>query len=417
MNTLTQLLDWIERRVKPAAKSTYHRPFIEIARAWRHRLSRTCLIGVTGSAGKTSTKDLLHAALATRYRTNKSSDSDNQLYDIARTLLHCAAHTEFCVQEVGASAPGRFEPMLALLKPRVGVVTNVGTDHLKSFRSAQGVALEKAKLIASLPPEGIAVLNADDPLVVAMASNCRARVVTYGLRQDADYCAESVSEGWPQRLAVRIRHRNEVVQVHTQLLPGYQVTSVLAAIATAHSLGVPLAQAAAGLAEHEPPLGRMSVQLTKRGVTFLRDDLKAPQWSLLKAIQYIAQAQAVRKLIVIGTISDSGGKAQLYRAGVQAALAAADRVLLVGERAASAARRLDAAGGRLIAFTTVREAAHWLDGFAQAGDLVLLKGSTRADHLARMALNFDQPVQCWRERCSRNMLCDRCRLVRVPAAP
>jgi UDP-N-acetylmuramoyl-tripeptide--D-alanyl-D-alanine ligase len=161
----------------------------------------------------------------------------------------------------------------------------------------------------------------------------------------------------------------------------------------------------------------MSVQFTQRGVTFIRDDVKAPEWSLLKAIQYIAQAQAVRKLIVIGTISDSGGKAQLYRAGVQAALAAADRVLLVGERAASAARRLDAAGGRLIAFATVSGAARWLDGFAQAGDLVLLKGSTRADHLARMALNFDQPVQCWRTRCSRNILCDRCRLIRVPAAP
>jgi UDP-N-acetylmuramyl pentapeptide synthase len=372
---------------------------------------------VTGSAGKTSTKDLLHAALATHYRTNKSSDSDNQLYDIARTLLRTGPHTEFCVQEVGASAPGRFGPMLALLKPRVGVVTTIGTDHRKSFRSAQGVALEKAKLIACLPPEGIAVLNADDPLVAATASNCRARIVTYGLRQDADYCAESVSEGWPQRLAVRIRHRNEVIQVQTRLLPGYQVTSVLAAIATAHSLGVPLAQAALGLSGHEPPLGRMSVQLTERGVTFIRDDIKAPEWSLLKAIQYIAQAQAARRLIVIGTISDGGGKGQLYRAGVQAALAAADRVVLVGERAAAAARRLDTAGGRLIAFATVSDAARWLDGFAQAGDLVLLKGSNRADHLARMALNIDRPVHCWRSRCSRNILCDRCRLIRTPAAP
>jgi UDP-N-acetylmuramyl pentapeptide synthase len=131
----------------------------------------------------------------------------------------------------------------------------------------------------------------------------------------------------------------------------------------------------------------------------------------------MARADAARKLIVLGTISDGGGRSAIYRRVVEAALAAADHVLLVGERAAAAARRLDTAGGRLIAFATVSDAARWLDGFAQAGDLVLLKGSTRADHLARIALNIDQPVHCWRSRCSRNILCDRCRLVRIPAAP
>jgi UDP-N-acetylmuramoyl-tripeptide--D-alanyl-D-alanine ligase len=415
--TLTRVLDWLERRVKPAAKATYRRPVTELARAWRHMLPRTCLIGVTGSAGKTATKDLLHAALAGRYRTTKSSDSDNQLYDIARTLLSSGPRTQFCVQEIGASEPGRFDPMLALLKPRVGVVTNIGTDHIKSFRSADRVAVEKAKLIESLPVEGIAVLNADDPLVAAMASNCRARVVTYGLQQQAQFRAESVTDTWPQRLALRIRHGNDAVLVQTRLLPGYQAGNVLAAIATACSLGLPLAEAALTLSVHEPPLGRMSVHSTARGVTFIRDDVKAPEWSLQKAIQYMGQAQAARKLIIIGTISDGGGRANIYRRAVEGALAAADHVLLVGERAAAAARRLDTGGGKLIAFATVQDAAHWLDGFARAGDLVLLKGSNRADHLARLALVIDHEVGCWRSRCPRNIVCDRCRLIRAPAAP
>jgi UDP-N-acetylmuramyl pentapeptide synthase len=381
-------------------------------------LPRTCFIGVTGSAGKTTTKDLLHAALADRYRCTKSSDSDNQLYDIARTLMRSGPRTQFCVQEVGASEPNRFEPMMALLQPRVGVVTNVGTDHFKSFRTPERVAAEKAKLIQSLPADGMAVLNADEPLVAAMALSCRGRIVTYGLQRDAQFRAEIVADRWPNRLALRIRHGNEAVLVHTRLLAGYQASNVLAAVATACSLGVPLEAATLAVSRHEPLLGRMSVYSTERGVTFIRDDQKAPEWSLHKALQYMAGAQAARKMIIFGTISDGGGRSRIYKRAVEAAVAAADHVLLVGPRAAAAAPRLSAAGGgKLIVFDTVRDAAHWVLGFARAGDLILLKGSNSADHLARIALAMDHDVGCWRSRCPRAIFCDRCRLIRAPVAP
>ncbi len=417
-STIGRLMDWLERRAKPAAKATYRRPLIRAAAGWRRMLSRTCVIGITGSAGKTTTKELLHAALATRYRCTKSSNSNNQLYDVARSLLSSAPWTRFCVQEIGASVPGTFAPMMALLKPQVAVVTNVGNDHIQAFRTQEAVAAEKVRLVASLPADGIAVLNADDPLVAAMASHCNARIVTYGLRSAAQFRAEVMTDKWPHRLALRIHHGNDTVLASTQLLAPYQATNVLAAVATACSLGISLEQSAQAVGRHEPMLGRMSVYMSARGVTVIRDDWKAPDWSLLKAVQYIADARAARKLIVIGTISDSGGRRHLYRNAVAAAVAAADRVLLVGPRAAAASRRLGAVGGeKLLAFALSRDAARWLVDFVREGDLVLLKGSNNADHLARLALALDQDVRCWRAHCPRRVICDRCRLRGVLAGP
>jgi UDP-N-acetylmuramoyl-tripeptide--D-alanyl-D-alanine ligase len=415
---IKQLLGWLEHGGKQAVKSVYRRPVIESSRLWRRMMPHTRYVGITGSAGKTTTKDLLHAALASQFRSTKNSDSNNQLYGVARTLLGMGLGTQYCVQEVGAGDPGGFDPMLELLRPQVGVVTNIGTDHLSVFRNREGVAAEKGKLIACLPADGIAVLNSDDELVTAMAANCRARVVTYALQSDADYRGEVVNDRWPDRLTLRVSHAGETELVQTRLVGAHQAGNVLAALATACSLGVPLATAALAIREHEPLLGRMSVHPTQRGVTFIRDDWKAPNWSLPKALDFMARARATRKLLVLGTISDSGGRSNIYRRTVKSALESVDVVLLVGPRAAAAARRLIAAsGGRLLTFQTALAASEWLIEFTRPGDLVLLKGSNTADHLARLALAMDRTVRCWRSRCARGSFCDACNLLTARAVP
>ena len=408
-----QLLDRLEQDGKAVAKAAYRRPLIHAAKWWRKLLGRTCFIGVTGSAGKTTTKELLHAALASRYRCVKNADTNNQLFSIARTLVSIGPGTRFCVQEVGASEPGGLDPMLKLLRPQVGVVTNVGTDHFKAFRTREAVAAEKIQLITSLPADGIAVLNADDDLVAAMARNCRARVVTYGLHGNAMYRADLVATRWPDRLSMRIRHGGDCAQVETRLHGRHHAGNVLAAVATACSLGIPLEEAVRAMSHNKPLLGRMSVHSSARGITFIRDDWKAPHWSLPSAFDFIAEARAPRKLSGLGTISDYGTTSSArYRRSVARALEAADHVVLIGSRVASTASRLGAAAdGRLVAFDTVRDAAAWLDNFARRGDLVLLKGSNHADHLARLALAMDREVGCWRHRCDRYIFCDHCRLI------
>jgi UDP-N-acetylmuramoyl-tripeptide--D-alanyl-D-alanine ligase len=412
-------MDFLRRGGGPAVESIYQRPVITAAGAWRRALDKTCFIGITGSAGKTTTKELLHAALAIGSRCIKSFDSDNVLYPTARTLMRVAPWTQYCVQEVGLSAPDAFEPILRLLRPRVGIVTNIGMDHL---RTQKQVAEAKGKLIACLPADGLAVLNTDDELVAGMASRTSARVVTYGFGKNADYCGEVVSASWPSRLVMHIRHRDTETLLVTRLLGSYQGTNVLAAIACAHSLGVPMADIVAGIGGHRPLLGRMSVHTTDGGITFIRDDFKAPAWAFQSALRYMAEARAARKVIVIGTISSHGGskkEIRNYQQALSTAAEAADQVLLVGPRAQSRLKRMGEreSTARIHAFESVRDASAWLGKYLRPGDLVLLKGSNRADHLARLALSVDRQVQCWRDRCGWVKFCDHCRLIDKPALP
>ncbi|HEY6456171.1 MAG TPA: Mur ligase family protein [Steroidobacteraceae bacterium] len=412
------VMDFIRRGGGPAVERVYQGPVIAAAGVWRLALDRTCFIGITGSAGKTTTKELLHAALALGSRCVKSFDSDNVLYPAARTLMRVAPWTQYCVQEVGLTVAGSLEPIVRLLRPRVGVVTNIGMDHL---RTLEQVAQEKGHLIACLPADGLAVLNADDELVAGMASRTRARVVTYGFGKNADYCGEIVDHSWPGRLLMRIRHGNASTLLATQLLGSYQGTNVLAAVACAHSLGAPMADVVRGIGSYLPLLGRMSVHTTERGITFIRDDFKATAWALQSALAYMAQARAARKVIVIGTVSSHGtGSAETrnYKQALSSAADAADQVLLIGPRAHAMLKRMGGsdATARMHAFEFVREASAWLGQYLRPGDLVLLKGSNRADHLARLALSVDRHVQCWRVRCGWVKFCDHCRLIDQPAS-
>ncbi len=411
-------MDLIRRGGGPTVERIYQQPVIAAARVWRRALDNTCFIGITGSAGKTTTKELLHASLALGSRCIKSFDSDNVLYPTARTLMRVAPWTQFCVQEVGLSKAGSFEPIVRLLRADVGVLTNIGMDHL---RTREQVAEEKSKLIACLPADGLAVLNTDDELVAAMASRTRARVVTYGFGGNPDYCGAVVNHSWPSRLVMRIRHRDAVTLLETQLLGSYQGTNVLAAVACAHSLGAPMADIVEGIGSYRPLLGRMSVHTTDRGITFIRDDFKATAWAFQSALRYMAQARAVRKVIVIGTISSHGSSSREirnYKEALSGGAESADQVLLIGPRAQSMLKRMPESDStaRMHAFEFVRDASVWLRQYLRPGDLVLLKGSNRADHLARLALSVDRQVECWRVRCGWVKFCDQCRLIDQPAS-
>jgi UDP-N-acetylmuramyl pentapeptide synthase len=413
MNPATRLADYFSHQVKGLVKPVYSGPVIAAAGMWRRQvLRRTRFIGITGSAGKTTTKDMLYEVLAASFPAAKSHDSNNQLYDVARTLVGVPPRARYCVQEIGASEPGGLDAILALYQPHIGIVTNVGEDHYKSFRGADAVGAEKGKLIASLPPDGIAVLNADDERVMRMATACRARIVTFGVCSDADLLAESIKSQWPERLRLRVRWQDDVEDVHTQLNGRHQAGCVMAVLATTCALGVPLRVAARAVERFQAHTARMSVLETSSGVTFLRDDFKAPWWSLPSSIEFVADAKAERKIIVLATISDYGGNARaIYRRSTALALEAADQVILIGDRAKGLEEHFSAkAGGRLLAFATVKDAAVHLHSTARRGDFIFLKGSY-SDHLSRIALMFDGEVNCWLRSCKRSIFCEQCHLL------
>jgi UDP-N-acetylmuramoyl-tripeptide--D-alanyl-D-alanine ligase len=385
--------------------------------AWhRCRLSGTAFIGVTGSLGKTTTKDLIAGVLTRHLGPGRQNpDSLNWPLDMVRVILGTRRRHRFCVTEMSGHAPGAMTLPLALVQPTVGVVTHIGADHLSEFRSREAIAHEKRQLIKALPTHGVAILNADDPLVLAMQAVCAGRTVTFGLSESSMLRGTHVQAAWPERLSLTATWRGESVRIQTQLCGSHWASAVLAAVATGVALGTPLAVAAQALADVAPFEGRMA-PLMVRGITFMRDDWKAPLSTIAPAFEFMHGARARRKVIVMGTLSDYQGDAsQRYVEIARQALAAADCVVFVGPRASAALRAKDAAQTPLQAFAHLQDAAAYLNAYLEPGDLVLLKGSHKADHLQRLILALTKSVQCWRMDCGLITPCHTCPQARVPS--
>jgi aminoacyl-tRNA hydrolase len=406
-----------ERLYARLLRSRYEPLYIRLAALHRSRLRDVTFIGVTGSAGKTTTKDFAAAVLATTFPGRKSPHSLNDPYDIARAVRGVRGGDRFAVMELGATNPGDLDGLVALVRPRIGVVTNIGTDHYSAYGSADAIAAEKGKLIRALPPDGTAILNADDPRVLAMREGFTGRVLTFGLGPEATVRAEAISATWPDRLAFTLVHGDTRVRVQTQFCGTHWISSALAAVAVGVALGVPVDAAARALEGVTPFKGRMSPVALPDGVTFIRDDWKASVHTIPPALDFMREARAPRKVAIIGTIADRTGDAgALYVAMARRALASADQVCFVGPRAFSALRAKTHAGDdRLRAFATVRAATEFFKAFLRPGDLVLLKGSNTADHLYRIILARTGEVACWRADCMKNGFCDTCSLLHVPS--
>jgi aminoacyl-tRNA hydrolase len=351
----------------------------------RFVLGHTTFIGVTGSCGKTMTKELISAVLSSRFRGQKNRDSLNTLREVIRTILQVRTTDTYCVNEISV---GRYFGRLTLghrlkiLRPTIGVVTNIGTDHLTMFGSRQSIAAEKRRLVAVLPEDGTAVLNADDPLVLEMARHCVGRVVTYGTGPDAVVRGTDAGSTWPDRLSFTVHFGDESRLVQTQLCGTLWMHSVLAALAAGLSLGIPLEAAIEAVKPVRPFPRRMSPEESSNGVMFIRDDWKAPILSFAPALEFMKQAKAPRKIVIIGSISDfPGSERPKYLQIAREARAASDYVFFVGPMASYCLRARTSAGDiSLQAFATAHHLADYLRRFLQAGDLILLKGSPK-DHM------------------------------------
>lgn len=384
----------------------------------RRRLSNTVFVGVTGSAGKTTTKDLIASILERHFsKGQKNPGSLNWPEDMVRMVLSTRKSDAFCVAEISAHGPGAVDLPVALIRPTVGVVTNIGADHFSAYKNRDAIAAEKSKLIRALPSDGVAILNADDPRVLAMQSLCAGRTVTFGLATEAMLRGTEIQSVWPDRLTLNATWNGESVHVKTQLCGTHWTPSVLAAMATGVALGVPLAVAAEAVSSVEPFEGRMA-PIVKDGINFIRDDWKAPLSTIEPAFEFMRQARATRKIVVIGTISDyQGDSTRRYVEIAQSALAFADAVFFVGPRASAALRVKRDPKDELRAFASLRDAATYLSGYLIPGDLVLLKGSHKADHIQRLIVALSTDVQCWRADCGRMQSCDTCDLLHVASGP
>lgn len=384
------------------------------ALAHRRTLDRVCCIAVTGSCGKTTTKDVIASLLSTCHTVRKSEGTLNCGADLARSVLAVRPDDAYLVQELGAWGPATLDAGIELVQPRMAVVTNLRNDHYSSLHGPRGAQAEKGKLVAALPADGVAVLNWDDPLARELAGWTVARVISYGRHAEAELRAWDVRARWPETLSFWVEYAGHRRHIRSRLFGEHLLGSALAALAVGLACGLSLEAAATAL-QATPPTFRRMTPATHAGVTFIRDDYKAPADSFPEVLAFMREARADRKLAVIGRISDFAGRSRAtYTHIARDARQAVDVVVFVGQRAAElwgsdSSHRLP---DNTFVFATVREAAAFLRDELKGGDLVLLKGSGPADHLERLLLDRQAPIACWEPACGRTHACDACTLLR-----
>ncbi|XVX21608.1 UDP-N-acetylmuramoyl-tripeptide--D-alanyl-D-alanine ligase [Actinomycetota bacterium] len=366
--------------------------FGQVARAVVDRAPALTVLGITGSSGKTSTKDLLAAVLGSVGPTVAPVNSLNGEIGVPLTVCRVTPDTRFLVAEMGARGIGHIDYLTRIAPPRIGIELNVGTAHVGEFGSREAIGLAKSELVAALPADGLAVLNADDAVVAGMRSATSARVVTVGLAEGADYRAVDVALDHASRPSFTLVCPDGEAEIALPLHGEHHIGNALAVIAAARECGMPLADIAAALAVAEPA-SRWRMEVTERadGVTVVNDAYNANPDSMGAALRALAgmtpgtgpDGSVGRRVAVLGSMLELGEESDSEHAGVGAlaARAGVDELVVVGDLARPIADGAAEAGldaDRLVTAPDADTAEAHLRDTLRPGDIVLLKSSRDA---------------------------------------
>ena len=366
-----------------------------LAREVLLRLPQLTVIALTGSSGKTSTKDLLGQVLAGHAPTVFTEGSFNNEKGLPLTVLRADQDTKFLVLEMGARGIGHIKFLCELAPPRVGMVLNIGTAHAGEFGSKEQTALAKGEIVEALPADGLAVLNADDPYVAEMAPRTKARVLTFGEQDSAAVRAEDVHVDEDGRAGFTLVADGVRAPVALKVVGEHHVSNALAAAAVCLGVGMTVPEIAAGLGEAVALSGgRMAVTRRADGVVVIDDAYNANPESVragLKALVTLARSTPEgRSWAVLGHMAELGESAaeEHDAIGRLAVRLRVDRVLAVGPEARliHAGASHEGSGGQESAFVVDNDAAlALLRAELRPGDVVLVKAS-KAANLRRVAL-------------------------------
>jgi UDP-N-acetylmuramoyl-tripeptide--D-alanyl-D-alanine ligase len=371
-------------------------PLVVLQRLAQARLARqpeTKVVGITGSSGKTSTKEAVAALLSHLAPTLRTPASFNTETGLPLTVLRLEPEHHFAVLEMGAQRVGEIAMLCRIAPPCVGVITTVGPAHLEYFGSIEGVERAKSELVRALPADGFAILNADDRRVRRMARRTRARVVTYGQRVGADVRALRVGGDPLQGLRFTLTYGDQHARVHLNLPGEHAISTALAAAATALTCGLSIEAVAAGLGELRAPKRRGEIKAGPNGSTLVDDTYNANRQSVEAALRLLQAAKVpagARRWAVLGDMFELGTHAAAEHALVGTMAASmVDELVVVGAETEHVADAAQAAGlppGHIHHFvvdvsdqTALRQArqaaAACVRERAGPGDLILVKGS------------------------------------------
>lgn len=349
-----------------------------------HHRSRFAIpvVAVTGSNGKTTTKDMVAHVLARRRTVLKTEGNLNNRIGVPQTLFNLTPRHEAAVIEMGVDNLGQTTRLCEIVRPTIGIITNIGPDHLEFFGSMEASAQAKGELLDLLPADGTAVLNADDHYFDYLAARARCRVVSFGLSSNADVRAANLHPNDRQgaTFGLILPGRARPTGVRLKVHGSHNITNALAAAVVGHVLGLSGAGIAEGLARFRPASMRSQVT-TWRGVCVINDCYNANPASMKAAIQLLKQlGPSARTIAVLGDMLELGPGAQdmhrevgeyLVEQGIAYLIAAGS----LGRDIAEGARRAGMASGLIVDVPDAVAAGQALKTLAKKGDVILVKGS------------------------------------------
>jgi UDP-N-acetylmuramoyl-tripeptide--D-alanyl-D-alanine ligase len=349
-----------------------------IAAHWREKHPvRT--VGITGSVGKTSTKELTAALLSQKFCVLKNPGNRNNEIGLPLTLLSLENHHECAVLEMGFYVPGEIRTLCDIAHPHIGIVTNIGAVHAERAGSQANIAKGKAELVESLPsaPQGIAILNWDDPWVRKMEAKTQAQVLTYGINKGADLTATGIESLGLAGVSCTLTYQGQSHQVQSPLLGAFSVYTILAASAAALAENLEWDMIKAGLSTSRFDQ-RMRQFSLSNGAIILDDTYNASPASTIAALEFLSGLPG-RRVAVLGDMLELGPYEQSGHQSVGAvAASAADVLILVGNRAkmiAEAAIENGFSEAQLHWYPNSKQAANPIASKVEKGDIVLIKGS------------------------------------------
>ena len=346
------------------------------------REAGTKVVAITGSAGKTTTKEVTSDFLEARYRVVRNLGNFNNHIGLPLSLIELRQRPEIAVVELGMNHAGEISTLVRVAEPDVRVWTNVGDAHLGFFSSLDAIADAKAEILEAADAATLLVANADDPRITARIGAFRGRVVTFGVDGEAaDVRASAIVDRGIDGTSAHVTTRHGAVQITTPLIGRANLANILAAAAVAEEFGVPLANVAARAAQLRPAKHRGEVVRMANGVTLIDDSYNASPDATKKALGVIAGSDGARRVAVLGEMLELGEySAALHEeVGRAAANAGVELLLAVGGAPAKAMAVAAIAAGMPAAavhyFATSEAAADAAATLVRAGDLVLVKGS------------------------------------------
>jgi UDP-N-acetylmuramoyl-tripeptide--D-alanyl-D-alanine ligase len=290
----------------------------------------TIVVGVTGSVGKTSTKDLIVAALSSAKRVVANVRSFNNEQGLPVTILNAPLTTEVLVLEMGMRGLGQIDDLCRIARPHIGVITRVGEAHTELVGGIEGVAQAKGELIEALPPLGVAILNADDERVLAMRSRSVAPVLSYGESTGADVRITDLHLDAHGRALFEVATPSGSASLNLSIPGRHMAHNAAAAIAVGEALGVPLSQMVESLRSATISDRRMQMKTTRNGALLLDDCYNANPTSMAAAIETLAQIPATRKVAVLGIMAEIENPESAYAKIAHMAQAGSIEIIAVG---------------------------------------------------------------------------------------